>query len=332
MHMKTSSKYVFLTYYIYFSSFLPFILLISWYRWRSCANCALSERIAHFFHSSLSLSLSLSSLLIGPRSLFSVHIQSLPFTIHNLSVIMSSSETTSCYKCKGCGRFYQNESSFRKHFTYSKSCKRVKPLSSLVAVDSVAAPASSQFGAPPFLPDGPLSLRSSPKPSGIVEDCDNFDSSLLPPDDFHMASNDDTYSFDHPYVDDLSSTLLPIEHHPDFSNVGAHLELGKESESTIGSNNDDDDDDDDNDDDDGIHHGEHDNPFSSSLFHADDSPAGSSAFSGFVQPEVPYDVRVINDSQLQPADEALLSLIIDNNLPQEMYNKILDWAYFCDYA
>ena len=217
---------------------------------------------------------------------------------------MSSSETTSCYKCKSCGRFYQNESSFRKHFTYSKSCKRVKPRSSLVAVDSVAAPASSQFGAPPFLPNGPLSRCSSPEPSGSVEDGDKYDSSVLPPDDCHMASNDDTYSFDYPYGDDLSSTLLPIKHHPDFSNVGAHLELGEESDSTLGSNNDDDDDDDndndnndnDYDDDDGIHHGEHDNPFSSSLFHADDSPAGSSAFSGFVQPEVPYDVRVINDS------------------------------------
>jgi hypothetical protein len=157
----------------------------------------------------------------------------------------------------------------------------------------VAAPASSQFGAPPFLPDGPLSLRSSPEPSVSVEDCDNFDISLLPPDDFHMASNDDTFSFDHPYVDDLlSSTSLPIEHHPDFSNVGAHLELCEESDSTLGSNNDDDDND-------GIHHGNDDNPLSSSLFHADDSPAGSSAFSGFVQPEVPYDIRVINDSRLK---------------------------------
>ena len=85
-----------------------------------------------------------------------------------------------------------------------------------------------------------------------------------------MASNDNTYSFNHPYGDDLSSTLLPIEHHPDFSNVGAHLELCEESDSTLGSNNDDDDDDDD---DDGIHHGDDDNTFSSSLFHADDSPA-----------------------------------------------------------
>jgi hypothetical protein len=51
----------------------------------------------------------------------------------------------------------------------------------LVAVDSVAAPASSQFGAPPFLPNGPLSRRSSPEPSGSVEDGDNFDSSIPPP-------------------------------------------------------------------------------------------------------------------------------------------------------
>ena len=80
MHMKTSSKYVFLTYYIYFSSFLPFILLISWYRWRSCANCALSERIAHFFHSSLSLSpLSLSVLALS--SLFISNPSLSPFTI-----------------------------------------------------------------------------------------------------------------------------------------------------------------------------------------------------------------------------------------------------------
>jgi hypothetical protein len=198
----------------------------------------------------------------------------------------------------------------------------------LVAVDLVAAPASSQFGAPPFLPDGPLSLRTSPEPSGSVEDGDNFDSSILPPNDCHMASNDDTYSFDYPYGDDLSSTLLPIEHHPDFSNVGAHLKLGEESDSTLSSNNNNDDDDDDDDDNDGIHHGEHDNHFSSSPFHVDDSPAGASAFSGFVQPEVPYHVHVINDSRLQPADKALLSLIVDNNLPQEMYNKILDWAHF----
>ena len=131
MHMKTSNKYVFLTYYSYFSSFLPFILLISWYRWRSCANCALSERIAHFFLF-FPLSLSLSSVLIGPCFLFSVHIQSFPFTIYNLSVIMSSSETTSCYKCKSCGRFYQNDRSFQKHFTYSESYKRVKPRSILI--------------------------------------------------------------------------------------------------------------------------------------------------------------------------------------------------------
>jgi hypothetical protein len=97
----------------------------------------------------------------------------------------------------------------------------------------VAAPASSQFGAPPFLPDGPLSLRSLPEPSGSVEDGDNYDSSILPPNDCHSASNNDTYSFDYPYGDNLSSTLLPIKHHPYFSNVGAHLELGEESNSMV---------------------------------------------------------------------------------------------------
>ena len=36
----------------------------------------------------------------------------------------------------------------------------------------------------------------------------------------------------------------------------------------------------------------------------------------------------VNASKLQPADEALLTLCIENNLPQEMYTKILDWAAF----
>jgi hypothetical protein len=193
----------------------------------------------------------------------------------------------------------------------------------LVAVDSLSAPASSQFGAPPFLPNAPLFCPSSPKPSGSIKD-DNFDSSI-PPDDCHMASNDDSSAFDYPYGDKLSSNLLPIEHHPDFSNVGAHLKLGKESNSIVISNNDDDDDDDDDHD---IHHGDHDDHFSSSPFHVDDLPTGLSAFSGFVQPSLPDNVHVINDSRLQPANEALLSLIIDNNLPQEMYNNILDWAHF----
>jgi hypothetical protein len=188
----------------------------------------------------------------------------------------------------------------------------------VVSVDSLAARASSQFGASPFLADAPLSRRSSPEPSGSIDD-DNFDSSIPSPDDNISA-------FDSIYGDELSSTSLPIEHHPDFSNVGAHLELGEESDSIVSSNDNDDDDDDDGDH--GIHDGDHDDHLSSSLFHVDDLPAGSSAFSGFVQPLIPDDVRVIKDSRLQPADEALLSLIIDNNLPQEMYNKILDWAHF----
>jgi hypothetical protein len=76
-----------------------------------------------------------------------------------------------------------------------------------------------------------------PEPSGSFKDDTNFDSSIPPPDDCHMASNDNSFSFEYPYGDDLSSTTLPIEHHPDFSNVGAHLKLGKESDSMVSSNN-----------------------------------------------------------------------------------------------
>ena len=84
MHMKTSSKYVFLTYYIYFSSFLPFILLISWYRWRSCAKCALSQRIAHFFL----LFLSLFPLFISPTQMPVTQV--LPLGIHRLNNPLAS--------------------------------------------------------------------------------------------------------------------------------------------------------------------------------------------------------------------------------------------------
>jgi hypothetical protein len=106
----------------------------------------------------------------------------------------------------------------------------------LVAVDSLVAPASSQLGAPPFLPDGPLYHPSPHKHSGSIED-DNFDSSISPPDDCHMASNDDSSAFDYPYGNELSSFFLPIKYHPDFSNIGAHLKLGKEFDSIVISNN-----------------------------------------------------------------------------------------------
>jgi hypothetical protein len=42
--------------------------------------------------------------------------------------------------------------------------------------------------------------------------------------------------------------------------------------------------------------------------------------------------RNILPSPLQPADEALLALVIENHLPQDMYNKILDWALFAQHS
>jgi hypothetical protein len=60
----------------------------------------------------------------------------------------------------------------------------------------------------------------------------------------------------------------------------------------------------------------------------DDRFGPSSIFSGFRPQLLPDAAYMINPSRLQPANEALLSLIIENHLPQEMYNKVLDWAHF----
>jgi hypothetical protein len=76
--------------------------------------------------------------------------------------------------------------------------------------------------------------------------------------------------------------MLPIEQHPDFSNIGTHLKHGKESDSMVSSNNDDNEDDNNDNDNLGNNQSDHDDYFSSSTFHVDELPAGSSAFSGFV--------------------------------------------------
>jgi hypothetical protein len=134
----------------------------------------------------------------------------------------------------------------------------------------------------------------------------------------HVASSapqvslHDSYTLDFlSYGDELCVSMLPIEHDPDFADVGAHLELGEESDSVVSSNDDDDDDDD----------------IYSSSSHVVVTSI-SAIFSGFAPQSLPDDARLINQSRLQPADEALLSLIIENHLPQEMYNKILDWAHY----
>ena len=43
-------------------------------------------------------------------------------------------------------------------------------------------------------------------------------------------------------------------------------------------------------------------------------------------------IRDSNPSSLHVTDEALLALVIENNLPKVMYNKIMDWAHFAQYS
>jgi hypothetical protein len=69
-------------------------------------------------------------------------------------------------------------------------------------------------------------------------------------DDAHVSYSTTKVSLQHPntfnflsYIDEkVGVTMLPIEHHPDFANIGAHLKLGEESNSVVSSNTNDDDD------------------------------------------------------------------------------------------
>jgi len=184
-----------------------------------------------------------------------------------------------------------------------------------------------QGGPLAFLANRPSPHASSAAAHGSTEE-NKWDSSIFLTEDCSTAANDNTLKdahladsstkvFSHNlhtfvssyYVEDFCDSTLPIEHHPDFVNVGAHLELGEESDSIVSSD-----------------YNDVDN-ISASSGEGDD-PSGAAIFSGFRPQPLLDDARMINPSQLQPADEALLSLIIENHLPQEMYNKVLDWAHF----
>jgi hypothetical protein len=43
-------------------------------------------------------------------------------------------------------------------------------------------------------------------------------------------------------------------------------------------------------------------------------------------------IQSILPASLHATDEALLALVIENNLPQAIYAKIMDWAHFAQYS
>jgi hypothetical protein len=123
------------------------------------------------------------------------------------------------------------------------------------------------------------------------------------------------HHFDTSYLDKLCENTLPIEHDPDFVNlVGSRLELGKESDSDLTCDTTDDD-------------------INGSALVGGNQLGAASLFPGFQPSILLDDARTINPSLLQPAnEEALLALVIENHLPQVMYNKILDWANFACFS
>jgi hypothetical protein len=155
----------------------------------------------------------------------------------------------------------------------------------------------------------------------------------LPTDDFCTTADDTTFElhsraaysttessshdnyFDGSHFEDVRDNTLPIEQDPDFVSIGCRLELGEESDSVLTSDEDDDDDD-----------------VYGPAADSDGDRLGAAFFPSFQPAVLPDDARKVNLSTLQPADEALLALVIENHLPQDMYNKILDWAHFAQFS
>jgi hypothetical protein len=135
--------------------------------------------------------------------------------------------------------------------------------------------------------------------------------------DVHSPSESSSQNeFDKSYLDLPCETLLPIERNPDFINIDARLELGENSDSHIS------------------YHSEDDDMYGppSDFCNTEDGFDGAFLFPGMEAVVLPSNAHLIGPSTLQPADEALLALVIENNLPQDMYNKILDWANFAQYT
>jgi hypothetical protein len=131
---------------------------------------------------------------------------------------------------------------------------------------------------------------------------------------FFSESSSHDVDLDSLSLDSFCENTLPIEHHFDFVNVGSRLVLGEESDSdNLSLDNDD--------------YDNHVNDYSIYVPCLDINNV-----TGFQAP-IQFDFSSpINPSSLQVADEALLALVIENNLPQAMYNKILDWAHFAQYS
>ena len=240
------------------------------------------------------------------------------------------------YKCNSCGHHFGNDRSFRNHFTYSKTCIRVKPQQSLVHLDASSVLPGNEF----LIERGPLSFLNDPSflhassRAHATSQENECDSSILPTEDYCTTADDNTFElhsrraaysttefssgdnyFDASYFEDVRDNTLPIEEDPDFVNVACCLKLGKESDSVLTSDEEDDDDD-----------------MYGPAVDSDGDRLGAVFFPSFLPAVLPDDARKVNLSTLQPADEALLALVIENHLPQDMYNKILDWAHFAQFS
>ena len=113
-------------------------------------------------------------------------------------VSMSSTTNVSpYYKCNSCGHHFRNHRSFSHHFTYSRTCIRVKPQHSLVHLDASSAVLPSdelviEHGPLSFLND-PSFVHASSRLQHAISHENDCNSPILSPDEYGTTVNDNTF-------------------------------------------------------------------------------------------------------------------------------------------
>jgi hypothetical protein len=219
------------------------------------------------------------------------------------------------YRCPHCFAAIKKRRNLLDHFNSNPGCPFVNP-DDCLSENSIGSPS---------LPSGPPSAHASPPYERNNEDHDEaYDPAhilpLLPTFGIHQAYN---HCHEEPdsYVDNNEDDLLDVEADPDFPPLAANLILQQDSDLT-----------DDSCDDheygelvDNFEHEEDD----MLLFGAmGDSELNTSITGSWTLP-TPENHRPIREGIIvDPVEESLLCLLIENHLPKRMYSAIMEWGHY----
>ena len=215
----------------------------------------------------------------------------------------------SSYYCPTCHLRFKSNSSLIHHFDNFPVCKRAKPeLCRLSSSDNTGVAVAFQQVLP-------ISHLSFIEDAGAILDIDNgnaftnCDESLL--DDYSYSMDQDEQN-DPPLFQDLTARLLLDEDSEITDDEGS---IGNDSDGaltpTFAMSS-------------GVSFAN--TPFSTMAVY---TPFTTSLF---CHNEMPDSLSPVAEANLHPAEEALLALVIENCLPINVYNKILDWAQYARFT